>query len=90
MNTKLALAIAAASMVLGGGGIAYAGVEATNEVPRWMTKVCEQEDSNNCQWNAQTEGNGQGASYYVRHFPQSDTTCIMYIDHPRADYCEKN
>lgn len=68
---------------------ATGGVEATNEVPRWMTRVCVYEDSVNCQWNASSAGNGRGDSFYVRHFPNSRLTCVIYIDRPAKDYCFK-
>lgn len=88
MAKTIALLIAIFSVNMG-VALASSGVEATNEVPEWMTKVCKQEDSANCQWNAETMGNGEGWSFYSRRIPGTNKICRFYIDHPKKDNCSK-
>lgn len=41
------------------------GVPSQSEVERDSLPACATEDSDNCYWDAQTMGNGQGRSFYV-------------------------
>lgn len=71
---------------------ATAGIEATSEVPEWMTRSCKYEDSVNCHWDAAEQGNKKGLSFFVRLMPHSKIAkkvkiCIFYIDRPRLDHC---
>lgn len=67
---------------------AVAGIEATTEVPEWMTVACPAEDSVNCHWDGGSFKPDQG-EMFVRAVPHRNLVCVMYIDHPRRDYCEK-
>lgn len=64
------------------------GVEATTEVPPWMTRACEREDSVNCHWDGGTFKPDQG-QMFVRKIPGRNLVCVMYVNHPRRDYCER-
>lgn len=67
---------------------ATAGIEATHEVPEWMTRVCPTEDSVNCWYDGGTHGDT--GPIYVRLMPgRAHMVCVMYADHPRRDYCER-
>lgn len=88
------IASLATGLVLGSIGIAHAGVESTHEVAAWSTRACSYEDSVNCYWDAQVEGNGRGNSFTVRKFPTAKHSkkvlvCWMFTDKPKFDYCEK-
>lgn len=44
--------------------------------PRWQTRPCKEEDSNNCYWNAQTQGDGMGHSFYAVRVGKK--VCVLY------------
>jgi hypothetical protein len=105
-KTTLSAAVLSAGLVLGStiaghaaaegsikapeGGVQKGGVEATGEVPTWMTRACPYEDSVNCYWDAQAVGNHRGHSFYVRLMPGRKghrIACVFYVDRPKWDYC---
>lgn len=89
MKSK-ALTIAFAAILGMGIPVANAATSHT-EVPNWMNKKCSSEDSVNCHWGAKGQGNRKGWSYMVREFPgRAHMICVMYIDHPKSDYCINN
>lgn len=58
----------------------------------WVSnRPCKQEDSVNCAWNAQEQGNRHGHSFIVRQFPgKAHLVCVMYDERRFAkhhDYC---
>jgi hypothetical protein len=81
-----------------GGASAVAGEP--DDSPFWVTRVCAQEDSRNCAWDAGTDGNGRGQSFVTRDLPgdanrilpgRQVTTCVFYTDRDYArthDWCD--
>lgn len=65
----------------------------TSPVITWISnRPCAEEDSVNCAWNAQEQGNGTGHSFIVRHFKGRNLTCYMYDQRAYAkkhDHCIK-
>ena len=60
--------------------------------PGWMKVPCAEEDSVNCYWNANEQGNGHGASFFARKLPHQNRVCIFYVKPNRAhmsDQCYK-
>ena len=56
----------------------------------WQTHLCAEEDSVNCYWDAQREGNGVGHSFYTIQF--GDQICTAYVDDEFAysnNFCTK-
>jgi hypothetical protein len=57
-------------------------------LPWWMTRPCPTEDSLNCFWNAQEQGNGHGKSFYIRKMPHTGKrhplVCIFYVNRVEA------
>lgn len=57
----------------------------------WMRTPCEYEDSVNCYWDAGSQGNKKGHSFYVRYFPGSaHMVCVTYAQRwfaKKNDYC---
>lgn len=78
--------ITAGALVIATASVTYAGVEATHEVPTWMTRTCGAEDSVNC-WFA-NEGDPIGP-FYTRKMPHTNKVCVIFADRPKRDYCEK-
>lgn len=67
----------------------------TSPVITWISnRPCAAEDSTNCAWNAQEQGNRHGHSFIVRTFPgRAHLTCWMYDERRFArthDYCIRN
>lgn len=46
--------------------------------PKWQTTPCKFEDSNNCYWDADVRGNGEGHSFYA--IPSKGKRCVIYWD----------
>lgn len=82
--------ITATALVIATATTASAGIEATTEVPEWMTTQCPTEDSTNCHWDGGTHRPQQG-EMFVREFPgRAHLTCYIFINRPHKDYCIKN
>ena len=65
MNTRTTLAIAAASLALGiGSTLAVVAMQPAPE-PAQITPACATEDATGCYWDATTQGNGEGVSFYT-------------------------
>lgn len=65
---------------------------ANHPVPAWMKKTCQVEDDSNCYWDATTEGNEVGYSFYARKMANGNV-CLFYISAKAAkkyDKCYKN
>lgn len=83
----------AAGAILATGGTALASeIARPVPLPQSVNHPCAQEDSVNCYWNANTQGNGAGHSFITREFPgKAHMVCVMYVkarDARRWDYCE--
>jgi len=95
MRTYLVSTLALAAGIAAGSvltltGQATAGEEPTHDVPHWMTKVCQDEDSVNCWWDGGTVKPHQGKAF-IREFPgRAHMTCVMFVNRPARDYCIKN
>lgn len=92
-----ALAIALTALIAGMGiGITTDAMADTNSpVITWIShRVCAQEDSVNCAWDAKVQGNGEGHSFIVREFPgRKHMTCYLFQNRKYArnhDYCFNN
>jgi hypothetical protein len=59
---NIALTIA---FLLGIAALSGYGAPSRDQVTRDSLPACQTEDSDNCYWDAQTMGNGQGHSFYV-------------------------
>ena len=90
---KIALATIALVTTAAVGMTPVLVANAVDETPAqsratWADQPCEYEDSTNCFWDAQVEGNGQGNSFYVREI--DGKACVMYVDKSFAaknDHC---
>lgn len=58
--------------------------------PYWVDRPCPAEDSNNCYWDAEVRGDGQGRSYITRQLP-GGRICVFYTKqaYQDDDYCFK-
>lgn len=89
MNVKTAAAAVLSATILSAGltSVATAGEEPTHEVPHWITRVCEQEDSVNCWWDGGTVKPHQGEAF-IRKVPgRKGMVCVFFINRPKQDYC---
>lgn len=66
----------------------------TPDIPSWVTRPCQTEDSVNCRWIASgphAQGNGHGHSFVAREVPGSvHMVCVFYAERGYArhhDYC---
>lgn len=65
--------LAAAAVLASGGAFVTAQAAGTSDVPtpRYMRVACEQEDSRGCYWDASSQGNGVGHSFYSIPVPNT-------------------
>lgn len=77
---KVTLVALAATAVLAGGVSAVQATE-TQAVPqpRFMRVPCAQEDGRNCYWDAGSQGNGAGHSFFAIPVP-GGRTLVRYWD----------
>lgn len=89
MNVKTAAAAVLSATILSAGltSVANAGSESTHEVPEWMNRVCQSEDSVNCWWDGGTVKPKQGQAF-IRQMPgRKHMVCVFFANRPRQDYC---
>lgn len=89
--TSCAAAVAGVVVAVSAGLSAHASTGAKPPAPApafWMSRPCPAEDSVNCYWNAGSEGNGSGHSFYVRWLNghgANGLVCVFYAGTTKAD-----